>query len=172
MSSGKISPTLPAWFWPRAIALLSLCLTPNLGSGQVSWAAAGPTIGFRSVQSALQRKGFVVKLTAPPRSGAYGLFQPSSRTIWINPIVFELEIAEQTIVHEAVHAAQFCRGQGTLAALQLSYEAPPQARRLYMRYNADQFRTTLEAEAYAVQAHVDRINQVVGLLNQHCVKQK
>lgn len=134
-------------------------------------AAEGPE-GFRSVQNALHRNGFGVKLTAPPKTGVYGLFQPSSRTIWINPVVFELEIAEQTIVHEAVHAAQFCRGQGTLTALQLPYEAPPQARRLYLRYNADQFRTTLEAEAYAVQAREDRVHQVVGLLNQHCSKQR
>ncbi len=180
MNAGKIFPTVSVPFWPRtinfakaqwAIALLTLVIGCLCGEGTAR-ALENPGSGFVAVQSALQRAGFAVKLTEPPQAGAYGLFRPATRTIWIHPVVFELGIAEQTIVHEATHAAQFCRGQGTLTALKLPYQAPAQARRLFQRYNPDQFRSTLEAEAYAVQAQEDRIEQVLKLLQQHCGSRK
>lgn len=180
MNAGKIFLTLSVPFEPRtngvtaarrAIVLLTLVISCWQGGGTVrAWEPANA--GFRAVQAALQRSGFVVKLTPPPQVGAYGLFRPANRTIWIHPIVFELGIAEPTIVHEATHAAQFCRGQGTLTALKLPYQAPAQARRLFQRYNPDQFRSTLEAEAYAVQAQEDRIEQVLKLLQQYCGSRK
>jgi hypothetical protein len=36
----------------------------------------------------------------------------SEKKIWINPVVFDLHIANQTLTHEAVHAAQVCAGNG------------------------------------------------------------
>lgn len=122
---------------------------------------------FAQLQQTLENHGFTVTLELPPQRGTYGLLQLSSRTIWINPVVFDLEIAVPTLVHEAVHAVQLCNGiDGNLAPLNLGLTPYTGAYRLYMRYTGR--RRTLEMEAYTIQARTDRIEYVTDLLNSRC----
>lgn len=126
---------------------------------------------FSQLQQTLENHGFTITLALPPQPGSYGLFQVSNRTIWVNPVVFDLEIAVPTLVHEAVHAAQFCNGagrgmEGALMPLNLGLSPYAGAYRLYMRYTGT--RRTLEMEAYTIQARVDRVEYVTNLLNSRC----
>ena len=67
---------------------------------------------FLRLAEVLERSGFTVILDLPPQWGTYGLLDLPKRSIWINPVVFDLEIARPTLVHEAVHAAQLCYSEG------------------------------------------------------------
>lgn len=148
--------------WGRSVGLL-------LGLGSAVAIAAPPPNDFQRLQVALERAGVMVKLALPPVSGVYGLFRSGDRTIWINPVVFDLGIAEATLVHEGTHAVQACRGRGgQLTVLGLTYRAPAQARRLYQRYPTQPWREALEEEAYAVQSRPDRVEELLRLLNRHC----
>ncbi|MEM9149249.1 MAG: hypothetical protein AAGB19_02185 [Cyanobacteria bacterium P01_F01_bin.3] len=123
---------------------------------------------FSQLQQTLENHGFTVTIALPPQRGSYGLLQVSARTIWINPVVFDLEIAVPTLVHEAVHAVQLCSSdvEGTLAPLNLGLEPYARAHRLYTRYTG--IRRTLEMEAYTIQARADRVEYVTNLLNSRC----
>lgn len=121
---------------------------------------------FIQLQQHLERKGFEVRLQRPPLNGAYGLLEASSRTIWIHPVVFDLGIAQPVLVHEAVHAAQACAGNGTVAALNLGLDPPNNTRPFFLRYHS--YRRQIESEAYAIQVQPDRYERVLGLLEQHC----
>lgn len=123
---------------------------------------------FSQLQQILENHGFTVTIALPPQQGSYGLLQVSSRTIWINPVVFDLEIAVPTLVHEAVHAAQLCNSsvEGSLSPLNLGLTPYARAYRLYARYTGT--RRTLETEAYTIQAREDRVEYVTALLNDRC----
>ena len=47
-----------------------------------------PDTEFVRLRQILENYDFEVRLELPPRRGAYGLLQHSSKTIWINPVVF------------------------------------------------------------------------------------
>jgi hypothetical protein len=83
---------------------------------------------FLNLKNRLEKAGFQVIVKLPPRRGAYGLLEENSKTIWVNPIVFELHIATQTLIHEAVHAAQVCKGKGKIRALGLNIQPSNYAR--------------------------------------------
>ncbi|NEP02204.1 MAG: hypothetical protein F6K58_26820 [Symploca sp. SIO2E9] len=121
---------------------------------------------FSNLQQVLEQYGFEVRLASPPKRGAYGLLENSTKVIWINPVVFELGIARPTLVHEAVHAAQSCSGGEDLRALNLEMTPPPQTRRFFLRYHS--IRRQLEAEAYTVQVQPDGVEKAITLLHQHC----
>ena len=130
-----------------------------------------PQDQFNQLQQLLESYDFTVKIEPPPRRSAYGLLQTKTKTIWINPIVFDLEVALPTLIHEATHAAQLCAGNGEIFPLNLSISPPNLARPFFTRYD-DGFRRHLEAEAYAVQAHPEGYDMIIGLLNQYCGKEK
>jgi len=75
---------------------------------------AAPSVGHRWLGptdlqpfvAALHRHRFSVQVAPPPSRGVYGMFDAARRTIWVAPITAELGIARQTLLHEAVHAAQ------------------------------------------------------------------
>jgi hypothetical protein len=115
----------------------------------------------------LENYGFEVRLEASPVRGSYGLLQTASKQIWIDPLVFELGIAKPTLIHEAVHAAQYCAGNGKIMALGLTISPPNVARPFFMGYKHG-MRRHLEAEAYAVQTHPDGLDMVISLLAKHC----
>lgn len=144
-----------------AIAIAGFSLLPQSTSA-ASWPAT-----LQPLVQSLNRFGFKVRLQRPSQDGLYGYLAPAERLIVINPVVFELGIAEATLVHEAVHAAQACAGRTQLRALGLPYDPPPQVRRAFLHYR-DPIRQQLEAEAYTVQARSDRLTEVQRLLNQHC----
>lgn len=121
---------------------------------------------FERLLHVLEQANFVVKLELPPKRGNYGLFEIETRTIWINPVVFELGIAQHTLVHEAVHAAQLCGSHGEIGPLALGLEPPLVVQPYFMRYSG--IRRLIEAEAYTVQALENSVDYVIELLNTHC----
>ena len=121
---------------------------------------------FERLQQVIEHYGFIVRLELPPRTGNYGMLQINSRTIWVNPVVFELDIAQNTLVHEAVHAAQVCANPDELLPLALDLEPPHIVRPYFMRYSGT--RRLVEAEAYTVQALENSVDYVIGLLQEHC----
>ncbi len=144
------------------------------GSEAIGWAegengresATNSELQFEQLQQELKNRGFAVKLEPPAQQGAYGILEPSTRTIWIHPVVFELGIALPVLIHEGVHAAQVCAGDGMVATLQLDIEPPNATRPFFLRYHS--YRRTIEAEAYAVQVQPDAYERVGQLLEQHC----
>jgi len=129
--------------------------------------ASSESAEFNQLRQTLESYDFTVVLDLPPQTGTYGLLHVPTRTVWINPVVFDLGIAIPALVHEAVHAAQLCSGSAeTLSALNLGLEPYALASRLYMRYTGT--RRTLEAEAYTIQARPDRVAYVTQLLTERC----
>ena len=122
---------------------------------------------FEMLKKQLEQAKFQVILDLPPQRGAYGLLKADSKKIWINPVVFDLGIAEQTLVHEAVHAAQVCKGKGKLSLLGLEIDPLIYAQPFFMHY-ADADRKQLEREAYAVQTQSNRVELVSSLLKKYC----
>ena len=122
---------------------------------------------FEMLKKQLEQANFQVILELPPQRGAYGLLKADSKKIWINPVVFDLGIAEQTLVHEAVHAAQVCKGKGKLSLLGLEIDPLIYAQPFFMHY-ADGERKELEREAYAVQTQSNRVELVSSLLKKYC----
>jgi hypothetical protein len=143
--------------------LFSLILLSILWMAQITPSDAQ----FDQLKQTLEEYNFQVLIKVPPTKGAYGLFNRNSRTIWINPIVFDLNIAMPTLIHEAVHAAQFCAGKGEMAALNLEIQPMNQARPFFQRYH-DIDRQDLEREAYAVQTQPNSFELALSLLHQHC----
>ncbi|WP_341526724.1 hypothetical protein WKK05_29975 [Nostoc sp. UHCC 0302] len=129
--------------------------------------APNPDRKFLDLKSQLEKFGFQVIIQLPPKRGAYGLLRDADKKIWINPIVFELHIGTQTLIHEAVHAAQVCAGKGKIKTLGLKVQPSNYARPFFMRYT-DVHRQDLEREAYAVQTQPNSFELAVSLLQQHC----
>ncbi|MHC5737719.1 hypothetical protein [Nostoc sp.] len=126
-----------------------------------------PERKFIYLKNKLEKFGFQVIIELPPKRGAYGLLQEANKKIWINPVVFELKIGTQTLIHEAVHAAQVCAGKGKIKTLGLDIQPINYSRPFFMRYH-DVHRQDLEREAYAVQTQPNSFDLAVSLLQQHC----
>jgi hypothetical protein len=122
---------------------------------------------FINLKKQLESQGFQVIIELPPKRGAYGLLREADKKIWINPVVFELHIATQTLIHEAIHAAQVCAGKGKIKTLGLNIQPSNYARPFFMRYT-DVHRQDLEREAYAVQTQPNSYELAVSLLKKYC----
>ncbi|MGL5832208.1 MAG: hypothetical protein ACRC1Z_03135 [Waterburya sp.] len=136
---------------------------------------------FIQLKQQLESYGFQVKIAIPPdfdlprqqgglkptANKPYGMLHPESKSIWINPIVFELGISKATLIHETVHAAQYCAGNGSVQAIALDLEPIPQALPYFKRYGDTQ-RQDLEREAYTVQSQPNSYELARSLLYQHC----
>lgn len=122
---------------------------------------------FDILKNKLEQYKFKVVIELPPLRGAYGQLNVKQRKIWISPVVFDLKIANQTLIHEAVHAAQVCRGKGEIARLGLDIEPIVYARPFFMNY-VDIHRKDLEKEAYAVQTQPNGFQLVLSLLKKYC----
>lgn len=130
---------------------------------------------FGRLQQILVSYGFIVKQELPPpinNSGfrPYGLMNSKTKTIWINPVVFELGNAQAVLIHEAVHAAQSCAGKGKMSLLNLDLEPPQFTRPYFMRYHS--YRREIEAQAYTVQVQSDSLEIAIELLEQYCSSSK
>ena len=141
-----------------------------------------PNASFIKLKDKLQERGFKVIIAIPPDvrlpkqqadfqrrrlRKPYGLLNTADRSIWINPIVFELGIARSVLIHETVHAAQFCQGNGSLQALKLDLEPIKQAAPFFKRYS-DPHNRVLEKEAYTVQTQNNSYDLAISLLDKHC----
>ncbi|MDJ0680318.1 MAG: hypothetical protein QNJ18_10695 [Xenococcaceae cyanobacterium MO_167.B52] len=128
---------------------------------------------FNQLEQLLINYDFVVRYELPPYENKrglkpYGLLHTKTKTIWINPVVFDLGNAKATLIHEAVHASQTCAGNGSIALVDLEIEPPQITRPYFMRYH--QYRREIEAQAYTVQAQPDSLALVTQLLNKYCSK--
>ena len=139
---------------------------------------------FRQLKTQLESYGFKVNIAIPPdftiqgyhpyQTGlrrsfrrSMGLFRDGS--IWINPIAFELDFGKQVLIHEAVHAVQYCIGKDNVEKIGLNIEPIPQALP-YFKIYADNQRQDLEREAYTVQSQPNSYKLVKSLLERHCKK--
>lgn len=128
-----------------------------------------PDQEFLQLQNQLKNYGFEVKIEATPVRGSYGLFNPKTKQVLIDPIVFSLGIAKPTLIHEAVHVAQYCKGKGEVKPLGLKI-SPPNVTRPYFMHYQDSNRRYVEAEAYTVQSQENSLELVTSLISQHCKK--
>lgn len=122
---------------------------------------------FNQLKQELEKAGFEVILELPPRRGAHGLLQVSTKKIWINPVTFDLHIALATLIHESVHASQVCAGNGEIKVLGLTLEPINQARPFFQGYT-ETHRRDLEREAYTVQTQPNSFELALSLLRENC----
>lgn len=106
----------------------------------------------------------------PPKIGVYGLFEGRSRTLWVHPITFDLGISRQTLLHEAVHAAQSCP-EGNLTRLGIPAPVSPLIAQeissiLFRNYHVKD--RVLEQEAFSLQGQTAAPSILVKLLRQRC----
>ena len=147
-----------------------IVINPSLSYSQNN--AEPQNTNFQLLQNKLTKHGFTLKLEIPPYKSKYGirpygLIESNNKTIWINPVVFDLGNAEHTLIHEAVHAAQLCKGNNErFVLLNLDIEAPKITHPYFMRYH--NYQREIEAEAYTVQAQNNSFNMVNQLLSTHC----
>ncbi|MEA5509131.1 hypothetical protein VB715_05075 [Crocosphaera sp. UHCC 0190] len=129
--------------------------------------ASRESLEFTTLKKDLEKAGFEVIFALPPQRGAYGLLQVETKKIWINPVVFDLNISLPTLIHESVHAAQVCAGKGKITTLRLEVEPINYARPFFQQYS-DIHRQDLEREAYAVQTQPNSFELALSLLQKHC----
>ncbi len=158
----KLSSKLP---W----SLVIIFLTSGLIFSNLAYSSDNSE--FNRLQQILINHGFIVKQEIPPMMNnlglrPYGLMNSKTKTIWINPVVFELGNAQAVLVHEAVHAAQTCAGGGQVSLLNLDLDPPQFTRPYFMRYHS--YRREIEAQAYTVQVQPDSLAIAIELLEQHC----
>jgi hypothetical protein len=136
---------------------------------------------FIQLKTQLESYGFEVNIAIPPDfslpkqqgglrrtvSKPYGMLHSKNKSIWINPIVFELGISKATLIHETVHAAQYCAGNGNIKPIKLNLKPISQARPFFKRY-VDTQRQDLEREAYTVQSQSNSYELARSLLDEHC----
>jgi hypothetical protein len=120
---------------------------------------------------ALKGHGFRLRIALPPARQAYGQYEPASRTLWLSPLSFELGIAHQTFLHEAVHAAQSCPDGKVLRPVGWTLPLQPVVRKeisgVLLNGYAAQSRT-LEQEAFALQGQPDAVARLLQALKERC----
>lgn len=118
----------------------------------------------------LQQSGYQVRFEKPPVVGAYGATNVRKKIIWVAPITVDLGIARQTLIHEAVHAAQGCpKGKLELIGWNTGMEHAVDrevAGILYRNYAHSKF--DVEREAFAMQGNPRAIEIVTASLKKRC----
>lgn len=160
MNNIKILNSIPP-FTPSIVKQFSLIF------GLIISQSPEPERQFVHLKNRLESYGFQVVLEVPPRRGTYGLLEERTKKIWINPVVFDLGIARQTLIHEGVHAAQLCAGNGKIKALGLDLQPITYARPFFQHYT-DIHRRDLEREAFAVQTQSNSLELVLSILEKYC----
>lgn len=136
---------------------------------------------FMQLKDRLEDKGFQVNIAIPPEFNLpqrrsdfrrivrkpYGVLNAKSKSIWINPIVFELGNSRAVLIHEAVHAAQYCAGNGNIQTIGIDVEPIEQARPWFKRY-LNVHSQAVEKEAYAVQTQPNSYELAQSLLEEYC----
>ena len=119
----------------------------------------------------LNKKGFKIKNELPPIKEVYGLFENSTKTIWISPITNKLGIYKNVLVHEAVHAAQSCpRGFLTKLNIPIKLNSSQEKiikMKLVNHYNHRNF--LLEKEAFSIQTLPNSIEILSKEINKRCL---
>lgn len=118
----------------------------------------------------LRARGFRLRIALPPVRQSYGLYEARSRTLWLSPLSFELGIARQTFLHEAVHAVQSCP-TGVLSPIGWRVQLPLVVDReisgiLTTRYHHGN--RAVEQEAFALQGQADAVPRLIEALKRRC----
>ncbi len=157
---------------PLPALLLSLLLTQAGGSPLAPRGEAALPPDLVPLLRALQRHGFRLRIALPPARQVYGQFEPASRTLWLSPLAFELGIARQTFLHEAVHAVQSCPDRKVLRPIGWTLPLQPVVRNEIsgVVLNGYAFHSrALEQEAFALQGQPDAVPRLMRALAQRCV---
>ena len=151
---------------PGLLALAALLATAALAPQPLTRLPAD----LQPLVKALQARGFQVRIALPPVRQAYGLYQAKIRTLWLSPLTFELGIARQTFLHEAVHAVQSCPS-GVLSPIGWRFQLPMVVDReisgiLTTRYHHGN--RALEQEAFGMQGQADAVPKLLEALKRRC----
>ena len=151
---------------PGLIPLTALLATAALAPQPLTRLPAD----LQPLVKALQARGFQVRIALPPVRQAYGLYQAKTRTLWLSPLTFELGIARQTFLHEAVHAVQSCPS-GVLSPIGWRFQLPMVVDReisgiLTTRYHHGN--RALEQEAFGMQGQADAVPKLLEALKRRC----
>ena len=123
-----------------------------------------------SLVKVLEDVGYTVHFSKPPLAGVYGATDVRNKKIWLAPISVDMGIARQTLIHEAVHAAQACpkgiyEPIGWKVSLPKSVEAKIKVI-LYKKYKRKDF--DVEKEAFSMQSHPQAFEEISKALRQRC----
>ncbi len=156
---------------PLPALLLSLLLTQAGGSPLAPRTEAALPPDLMPLLRALKSHGFRVRIALPPARQAYGQYEPASRILWLSPLSFELGIARQTFLHEAVHAVQSCPDRKVLRPIGWTLPLQPVVRQeisgvLINGYGAQS--RVLEQEAFALQGQPDAVPRLLRALAERC----
>ena len=118
----------------------------------------------------LREAGYKVNFSKPPIPGAYGATNARKKKIWIAPISVDMGIARQTLIHEAVHAAQGCPN-GKYEPIGWNVSIPKNVETtikqiLYQKYARKDY--AVEKEAFYMQSHPEAFNKIRAALKQRC----
>ena len=118
----------------------------------------------------LREAGYKVNFSKPPIPGAYGATNARKKKIWIAPISVDMGIARQTLIHEAVHAAQGCPN-GKYEPIGWNVSIPKNVETtikqiLYQKYARKDY--AVEKEAFYMQNHPEAIKKISAALKQRC----
>ena len=118
----------------------------------------------------LRKVGYDVRFAQPPVPGAYGATNARKKIVWVAPISVDMGIARQTLIHEAVHAAQGCPS-GKYEPIGWSVTLPNAVDRtiegiLYRQYPHKKF--PVEREAFFMQSHPQAFAEIAKALNSRC----
>ena len=118
----------------------------------------------------LRDAGYRVYFSKPPVSGAYGATNAREKKIWIAPISVDMGIARQTLIHEAVHAAQGCPN-GRYVPIGWNVSLPKNIETtikqiLYQKYARKDY--AVEREAFYMQSHPQALKKISKALKQRC----
>ena len=118
----------------------------------------------------LRNAGYRVYFSKPPVSGAYGATNAREKKIWIAPISVDMGIARQTLIHEAVHAAQGCPN-GRYVPIGWNVSLPKNIETtikqiLYQKYARKDY--AIEREAFYMQSHPQALKKISNALKQRC----
>ena len=153
----------------------ALCssVAPALADPRIP-SAAGSTGSFPAelmpLVRSLQQAGYQVLFAKPPVQGAYGATNVRKKMVWVAPITVDLGIARQSLIHEAVHAAQGCPA-GRLRPIGWTYPLPQVVDRsvaglLYRNY--PHAKHDVEREAFMMQGHPRAFDLIAAALKQRC----
>ena len=145
-------------------------LTSVLPSASLRAAAQDFPANLQPLVQALRRAGYGVRFAKPPIPGAYGATNARKKLIWVAPITVDLGIARQTLIHEAVHAAQACP-TGRYELIGWNVQLPNVVDReiagiLYRKYPHKKF--PVEREAFYMQSHPRAFDLIAKALRDRC----
>ena len=151
-------------------SIAGLAFSVGVPIDSVALAAERFPAEWQPLVQALRAAGYDMRFSKPPVAGAYGATDARKKIVWVAPISVDLGIGRQTLIHEAVHAAQACP-TGKYEAIGWSVALPNAVDRtiegiLYRKYPHKKF--PVEREAFFMQSHPNAFAEIIKALRQRC----